>query len=197
MFEISWIISKWSSQIGRSSSGILSSQSSCRMESSWRSSLRFATMGMILPVWSKTSPTLEAQCRLVSRSGMMLLDLVDFFLRFFFAKFSSELLMPISSDFGCHTIPGTPIVLPSSDRCSGGSDPEKVTPLRLKSSWPRTNLISLAFSWASDSVGAPVTQSSTKTSSWRVRLTSGYWSLNNDAIDRREVSAWLPLGRIP
>jgi len=55
----------------------------------------------------KTFPIFDTQCRLVSLSGMTLIDDVDFFPLILQPKFSSEMFNEMTSDFGNHLSPAT------------------------------------------------------------------------------------------
>ena len=70
MVPISFIVSKCEIQIGRSSSGMASSQSNRRTTNSCKSSFIVAVIGVILPVGSQISATFDTQCLLVITSGI-------------------------------------------------------------------------------------------------------------------------------
>ena len=77
--------------------------------------------GVILPVMSNISQTLETQSLLVSFDGIILLVVVGFYPLISLAKFLFLMSHEMTSSFGNHFIPATFMLLPSSGNGSGGS----------------------------------------------------------------------------
>ena len=88
-------MSKFESQIGLSSSGMVSSQSNFLITSSCESIFIDAVIGVIFPVRSNILANFEAHCRLVGFEGISRDASVDFL------KFSSPMSKESSSSFGC------------------------------------------------------------------------------------------------
>ena len=80
-----------------------------------------AVNGVILPVTSNISQTLETQSLLVSFDGIMLMFVVGFHPLIFLAKVVSLMSSEMTSSFGNHFIPATFMLSPSPDNDSGGS----------------------------------------------------------------------------
>ena len=190
-------ISKLSSQIFLRPSGIWSSQSSFLQVNSLISTLIPQIIGVAQPRGSKISDNFPTQSLLVNIVGTTPTLLWSFLPLSFFEKLSSPIFSLSISSLGNHFIPATPTLKPSSDKCSGGFDPEKVIPFKLNPPLPSTS-----FSWSVDTltssaVFSPDMQSSTYMSLWITSHTLGYTGSISSAVFLRPHSAWFPLDLTP